>query len=93
MTMYPRCHFLKANVIVCPSSRDLNAGFVKLVEISQSSRMVLCIHCILGGLAFLQGWVRGGLGNPGLPHWVCLPPPPPGKAKCPWCDLILVFSL
>lgn len=49
MTAYPRCHFLKANVVICPPSRNLHAGFVKLVEISQSSQMVLCIHHIWGG--------------------------------------------
>lgn len=90
VTPYPRCHFLKAYVVICPPSRDLNADFAKLVEISQSSQMVLRIHHILEGLAFLRGWVRGGLGSPGLSHWVW------GtrlQGEVPQSDLILVFRL
>lgn len=42
-------------MVICPPSRDLNAGFVKLVEISQSSQVVLCIHHILEGRAGSEG--------------------------------------
>lgn len=54
-------------MVICPPSRDLNAGFVKLVEISQSSPMVLCIHCVLGGTGFPVGVGQRGLGQPRYP--------------------------
>jgi len=81
MTTYPRCLFLKANVVVCPPSGDLNAGFVKLVEISQISQMVLCIHCSLGGTGFPAGMGQRGLGQSrSSSSGLGVPPlPPQGK--------------
>lgn len=58
---------------VGPPPRDLNAGFVKLVEISQSSQMVLCVHHILGGTGFSAGMGQRGLGQSRSAH------PPQGK--------------